>query len=101
VPFPNSAVDKGCRLQSIIGSPKGELTFVEGTGFDPNEDLTIDSESYGEKHHDVTKAAADGSFFSAVMPFVLGKKSGKTVWEIKARSCHPKLTFSWGTYQLE
>lgn len=101
VPFPNSTADKGCRLESIIGTPNGELTFVQGSGFQANEELTIDSESYGEKHHDVTKAAADGSYFSAVMPYVLGKKSGNTVWEVKGHNCDPKFTFGWGTYHLE
>ncbi len=101
VPFPNTTTDGGCRLESIIGTPNGELTFVQGSGFQANEELIVDSESYGEKHHEVTKAAADGSYFSAVLPYVLGKKSGKTVWEVKGHSCHPKLTFTWGTYHLE
>jgi len=101
VPFPNFTTDKGCRLESIIATPNGELTFIQGSGFQPNEELMIDSESYGERHHDITKAAADGSYFSAIMPYVLGKKSGKTVWEVKGRSCNTKLTFAWGTYHLE
>ncbi len=101
VPFPNTTTDSACRLESIIGTPNGELTFVQGSGFQANEELIVDSESYGEKHHEVTKAAADGSYFSAVLPYVLGKKSGKTVWEVKGHSCHPKLTFTWGTYHLE
>ena len=101
VPFPNSTVDRGCSLESIIGTPNGELTYIQGNGFEPNEELTIDSESYNEKHHDVAKAEANGSYFSAVMPNVLGKKSGETVWAVKAKNCSPKLTFSWGTYHLE
>lgn len=101
VPFPNSTTDKNCELESVIGTPKGELTFVQGTGFEPNEELTIDSESYDEKHHDVAKAEGDGSYFSAVMPYVSGKKSGKTVWQVKAKNCHPKLTFTWGAYELQ
>ena len=101
VPFPNSTIDKGCNLESIIGTPNGELTYIEGNGFEPNEQLTIDSESYDEKHHDVAKAEANGSYFSAVMPNVLGMKSGETVWAVKAKNCNPKLSFSWGTYHLE
>ncbi|HKS75849.1 MAG TPA: hypothetical protein VJQ82_21735 [Terriglobales bacterium] len=101
VPFPSFTTDKNCKLESVIGTPKGELTFVQGTGFEPNEELIIDSESYGEKHHDITKADGDGYYFSAVMPYVSGKKSGKTVWQVNGKNCHPKLTFTWGTYQLE
>jgi hypothetical protein len=100
-PFPNAITDKGCRLESIIGTPKGEITYIQGIGFDPNEELTTDGESYGEKNHYVTKAEADGSFFATTMPNVLGKASGITTFEVKGKNCDPKLSFSWGTYQLE
>jgi hypothetical protein len=103
VPFPNIAVDNGCRLESIIGTPNGELTFILGTGFEPNAAIIMDGQSYDEKHHDVSKAQADGSYFAAIAPGVLGKKSGVTLIEIKSSKCNPKLTFRWGenTYQLQ
>jgi hypothetical protein len=101
VPFPNTQSDKGCRLESIIGSPNGELTFIQGSGFEPNAELTIDGESYGEKHHDKTNTQADGSYFAALLPYVVGKKSGKTTIDVKSKNCNPKLTFEWGTYRLE
>ncbi len=101
VPFSNTTVDKGCRLESVIGMPKGELTFVQGSGFEPNEELATNSESYGEKYHGSSKAEADGSFFAATLPYVLGKSSGNTVFEVRGKNCDPKLTFSWGTYQLQ
>ena len=101
VPFPNAKSDKGCRLESVIGSVNGELTFIQGSGFEPSEELTIDSESYGEKHHDKGTAQADGSYFTVLMPYVTGKKSGKTTIEVKGGNCNPKLTFEWGTYRLE
>jgi hypothetical protein len=103
VPFPNVVVDNGCRLESIIGTPNGELTFVQGTGFEPNAALTMESQSYDERHHDVSKAQADGSYFAAIAPSVLGEKSGVTVLEVKSSKCNPKLTFRWGedTYHLQ
>ena len=101
IPFPNSVTDKGCSLQSILGTPKGELMYIQGSGFEPSEELTTDGESYGEKNHSVAKADADGSYFAAAMPAVLGKASGTTVWSVKGKNCNPTLTFSWGTYQLE
>jgi hypothetical protein len=103
VPFPNEAMDKGCKLESIIGTQNGEITFIQGNGFEPNSDLIVDSQSYDEKHQDTAKAGPDGSYFAAIMPSVLGKKSGTTVLEVKARNCNPKLTFPWGegSYHLE
>lgn len=69
--------------------------------FEPNEELAADGESYGEKNHFVVKAEADGTYFSTTMPNVLGKASGITNFEVKGKNCDPKLTFPWGTYQLE
>jgi hypothetical protein len=101
VPFPNATTDKGCRLESILGTPNGELTYIQGSGFEPNAELTIDSQSYDEKHHDTSKAEADGSYFAVIMPYVNGKQSGKTIWDVKSKNCNPKLSLSWGTYHLE
>ena len=100
-PFPNVAADKGCRLESVIGTPKGEITYVHGSGFEPNEELTLNAESYGEKNSGVAKAEADGSYFAVALPSVKGKTSGTTVWSVKGRHCNPVLTLMWGTYQLE
>lgn len=101
VPFPNLATDKSCRLESVIGTPKGEVTYIHGSGFASNEELVMDSQSYGEKNHGVQKAEADGSYFATLMPNVLGKSSGTTAIEVKGKNCDPKLSFSWGSYQLE
>jgi hypothetical protein len=100
-PFPNVAADKGCRLESIIGTPKGEVTYVHGSGFEPNEELTLNAESYGEKNLGTSKAEADGSYFAVALPGVKGKTSGTTTWSVKGKNCNPVLTFNWGTYQLE
>jgi hypothetical protein len=93
VPFPNATSDRGCSLESIIGTPNGEVTYIQGSGFESNAELTIDGESYGEKHHDLGKAQADGSYFLTLMPYIVGKKSGKTTIEVKSKNCNPKLTF--------
>jgi hypothetical protein len=101
IPFPNAAGDKGCRLESVLGMPNGEITYIQGTGFEPNADLNVDSQSYDEKHHITAKAEADGSYFATWMPYVSGKKSGETVVEVKSEACSPKLKFSWGSYHLQ
>lgn len=30
VPFPNSATDRGCKIETVIGSPNGELIYIQG-----------------------------------------------------------------------
>jgi hypothetical protein len=101
VPFPNSVTDRGCTLESILGTPKGEITYVRGSGFEPNEEIAVESDSSGEKLHATEKAEADGSYFEVFMPNVLGKTSGTTVVRATGRNCSPELTFSWGTHQLQ
>jgi hypothetical protein len=101
IPFPNSVTDKACKIESVIGTTKGEVTYIQGSGFEPNEDLTVDGESYGEKNHGASKAEADGSYFAVALPGVLGKSSGTTRWSVKGKNCNPVLNFSWGTYQFE
>ncbi len=101
VPFPNTSVDRGCRLESIVGTPKGEITYIQGSGFEPNEELVFDAVSYGEKNHAAQKANADGTYFTTMLPNVAGKQSGTTKVTIKGKNCAPELSFSWGTYHLE
>ena len=102
-PFPNVITDKACKLESVLGTPNGELIFIQATGFEPNSVLTINSQSYDEKHDYAAKADTDGTYFAALLPAVSGKKSGKTVVEVKSASCSPKLHFQWGenSYHLE
>jgi hypothetical protein len=102
-PFPNAATDKACKLESVLGTPNGELTFIQATGFESDSALTINSQSYDEKHDYSAKADADGAYCTTFLPAETGKKSGKTVVEVKSAHCSPKLHFQWGenSYHLE
>jgi hypothetical protein len=96
VPFPNFETDGKCRLESILGSSNGELIFIEASGFVPNEELTVDSKSYGEAKHYKAHADLNGSYFAALLPFVSGKASGSTQFAVATHTCNPTLTFDWG-----
>ena len=100
-PFPNTVSDKACTLESVLGMSKGQITYIQGSGFVPNEELTVDGESYGEKNHSIVKAEADGSYFNVALPGILGKSSGTTQWSVKGKNCSLTLAFNWGSYQLK
>lgn len=95
-PYPNAAIDGSCRLESVLGSENGELIFIQGSGFAPGTDLAVDSQSYGEKRQQSVRAGTDGSYFATLMPYVQGKKSGTTVFQVKSKTCSPTITFKWG-----
>jgi hypothetical protein len=81
--------------------PNGEITYVQGSGFKPNTDSTIESQRYDEKHHNTAKAQPDGSYFGTWMPYVSGKKSGETVIEVKSKPAVPGSSSPGGSYHLE
>ncbi len=96
VPLPNQANDKGCSIQSVLLTPGAEEVAIEGTGFEPNADLTFESNSSGERHSAKAKAGADGNYFSVMLPYKQGEQHGTTQVTIKSVACSPVLTFNWG-----
>jgi hypothetical protein len=95
-PYPNAAIDGNCRLESVLGSENGELIFIQGSGFAPSAELAVDIQSYDEKHQQSAKAGVDGSYFATLMPYVKGKKFGKTIVRIRSKTCNPTISFEWG-----
>jgi hypothetical protein len=96
VPVPNGARDRGCLLDAILLMPHGELVEIEGSGFEPNSDLEMESKSGKEHHVKTVKASSEGRYECAILPFVKGEQYGVTHVKIKAAKCSPELSFEWG-----
>ena len=96
VPDPVEKNDNGCTLEAIRLTQKNELLLVRAKGFQPNEDLVFQSESYDEKRCGHAKADAQGEYFAGLMPFVKDKKRGTTEITLKGAKCAPALAFEWG-----
>ena len=96
VPDPISNEDHGCKLQVVRLLPKFEVTLVKLTGFPPNEDVQMNSQSYDEKKDLKIHTDADGMAMQAWLPFVKDKTSGKTQINARSGKCSPKLSFEWG-----
>ena len=96
VPDPIVTKDKGCSLEAIRLLPRFELTLLRAKGYQPNEELLYASKSYDEAKEQHVKADEDGTFTSALLPFVKNKQNGKTDVRLQGASCSPALSFEWG-----
>src|ERR1700693_2392759 len=49
VPIPNEVENRGCSLSFVLLTPNAALVVVEGSGFEPGRQITIDSASGDER----------------------------------------------------
>ena len=96
VPNPITSSDHGCNLEVIRLTRKFEAALVRGKGFKPNENLKITGDSAGEAVNASTLVDVNGSFNTALMPFVKDKQSGVETLNFKGSACAPAISFKWG-----
>jgi hypothetical protein len=96
VPIPLRGEDKGCSIEAVLLTPSSEIVFIEGTGFQPNSDVVMDSESEGERHGGKAKTDTNGRYVSAILPYKQGLARGTAKVTVKAPGCSPSVSFPWG-----
>jgi len=96
VPVPLRGEDRGCRVEATLLTPGAELILIEGAGFASGSDVTMDSESEGERHGAKGKADADGHYESALLPYRAGAVKGTTKVRLEADKCAPSVSVQWG-----
>jgi hypothetical protein len=120
VPFPIVNADKGCQLQVILGTKNAALVLIEGTGFPPNADINLDTQTTGNTNTLHAKSSAEGRTIVPVLVNVKAQSSGETTVRYagvnRAPSlqnstapaapdpgCAPVVTFHWGenAYKLQ
>jgi hypothetical protein len=94
-PPPIVSQDKGCRLESVLLTPRGEVLFVEATGFPPNSDLATYMNSEGEVQERKVKANAQGRYITAISPPKEGLKKGSVRIRITGPNCSPEVSVRW------
>jgi hypothetical protein len=70
VPDPITKNDNGCTLEAIRLTQKNELMLIRAKGFQPDEDVEFESNSYDEKRGGHAKTDAQGEYGTGLMPFV-------------------------------
>jgi len=96
VPVPLQGEDKGCRVSAALLTAGAELLFVEGTGLAPNSELSMATDSEGEKHDVQGKVDSQGRYVSALMPYKQGLMRGTVHIRLKAGACSPSVNVPWG-----
>jgi hypothetical protein len=96
IPLPINTKSGTCSLEVVRLTPGFELALMRARGFPANDDLLFASKSYDESDEKRVKAESDGTYVSALMPYVSGKKSGTTTLSLKGASCESTLSFDWG-----
>jgi hypothetical protein len=96
VPLPLQGEDKACRVNASLLTPGAELLFIEGTGLAANSELTMRTDSEGERHDFKGKADAQGRFTSALLPHKQGLTHGTVNILLKGSTCSPAVSVPWG-----
>ena len=78
VPVPLQGEDRGCRVSAALLTAGAELLFVEGTGLAPSSELSMATDSEGEKRDFSGKVDVQGRYVSALMPYKQGLTRGST-----------------------
>lgn len=103
VPFPLEETAGPCHLSLLETGPYYSVVLIRLTGFQPDEELSIEQRSENEGGQSKGKADAQGAYNAALLPFVKGKRSGKARLFVSAKSCKIGIDFPWGdgSYQYQ
>ncbi len=103
IPFPMEEAAGPCHLSAIQTGPYYFGVLIRLTGFQPNEELSIDQRSENEAGQSNAKADDQGTYNALLLPSVKGKRSGKARFVVSAKSCKIGIEFPWGegSYQYQ
>ena len=96
VPVPLRGEDRGCMVEGVLLTPGSELVLIEGSGFPANSELTMDSDSEGERHSQKSKADTAGRYANAILPYKQGVAGGTLKVDLKSAKCSPSVGIPWG-----
>lgn len=101
VPFPILSSENGCKLEARLAVPEGQAVLIYADGFPPNSEVSVLSDSAGEKKEAKHTADAAGHIQFVDLPFVTGKDSGVVTDSISTKECAVSVSIPWGrgTYQ--
>lgn len=103
VPFPMESSNGSCHLSAEMERENYYTVYIRISGFQPGEDLDVETQSEGEQGRSKAKATDKGTYDSLLFPSVKGKRSGNARFGVTAKSCKVGIEFPWGegSYKLQ
>jgi hypothetical protein len=103
IPFPIDVSSGPCHLSAVMTQENYLGLFIRITGFQPGEDMVIETQSQAERLQSKAKASEQGTYNSALFPSVKGKRSGKVWFNVTAHTCKVGIELPWGegSYELQ
>jgi len=96
IPFPIEASDKNCKLSVVRMDALAETVVARGSGFTPNESLTVTTQSNDEGATTKNNAGPEGDWTSVIIGAPKGQSKGKTSISVTGQSCKVAVSFAWG-----
>lgn len=124
VPFPLEAQDAACRVAMVLGGPTTETYLVEGTGYQPGEEVKVELNTGDRTVQGQLPADADGRISLVVnhahdklkgklslskqgkadllvlednRTLFFGKTGGEATLKAAGNACSPVISYQWGT----
>lgn len=103
IPFPIEASNGPCHLSVLMTRENYLGLFISITGFQPGEDVVVETDSEGERGESKSKASNQGAYNSALFPAVKGKTAGRLRFYAIAESCKVGVELPWGegSYKIQ
>jgi hypothetical protein len=103
VPFPLVASGaRDCLVSMEMVSHQGDALIMNGTGFEPGEEINAVMRSGEEVHLEIFPASPKGEFSRMVFPAVYFKSpSGSGSYTATGKNCSVTLEHSWGVAALK
>lgn len=96
-PFPIESTQGRCRLWLELASGDGMSFIARVEGFEPNEEVTVISQSDGETIETSRKLSTIGAANPTVLfPGVIGKEDGTARYTVVGRACNVSVEYDWG-----
>jgi len=96
VPIPLRGRDKNCSVEATLLTPGAELVLIHGSGFPASSEITVDSDSAGERISRKATTDAQGGYTTAILPAKPGVARGVVEVALKSGACSPAVSVPWG-----
>lgn len=95
VPFPLSAIDKGCKAEAVILEPGAGLIHIEGSGFPASSAVNLSTDAKGQLVQKQIKTNTKGELGSTLIPNRGADKQGTVRVQLTGPACAPSVTIPW------